>query len=142
MEEKFNIINNNDEALLESFFAEARTDVTDDGFVERVMAALPQRQTSFATLRRRSRLADIIGAIVLVLGVALIFGNFLTTLDLEGFNFNPSAVLVNFMLFIHRLPEHFTAPSAQQLVSIAIATVVLMTLFIQQFATIIRKQLQ
>ena len=142
MEENINITNINDEALLESFFAEARTDVTDDGFVERVMAALPERQTSFATLRRWSRLADIIGAIVLVVGAALIFGNFLTTLNFEGFNFSPSAVLVNFMLFIHRLPEHFTAPNAQQLVSIAVAAVVLMTLFIQQFATIIRKQLQ
>lgn len=141
MKEKDNMMNINDEALLESFFAEARTDVTDDGFVERVMAALPERQTSFATLRRWSKATDIVGGIVLAVGAALIVGNYLSTVYADGFSFSLSAVLVNAMLFLHRLPEHIMMPSLQQLLSVAAAAVVLMTLFIQQFATIIRKQL-
>ena len=131
----------NDEQLLESFFKEyreARQPIADDGFTERVMSALPQREAAFS-LRRYSLWLNVIG-VVGVIGLMIYLGFFTSTWDLlQGFltritvgmmTYDYDGLLVRLMLFLHRLPD--LLPSAPQLTAIAISTIVLMTLGIDR----------
>ena len=124
-----------DDQLLESFFAEARTPLPDDGFVERVVAALPEHRASFITLRS----FNVVGVVAVVIVSAILFSNYITTLHVADFSFNFSSLFVNCVLFLHRLPDYIPRLNFEQIVGIAVATVVLMTLFIQQFATMLHK---
>ena len=131
----------NDEQLLESIFKEyreARQPIADDGFTERVMSALPQREAAFS-LRRYSLWLNVIG-VVGVIGLMIYLGFFTSTWDLlQGFltritvgmmTYDYDGLLVRLMLFLHRLPD--LLPSAPQLTAIAISTIVLMTLGIDR----------
>lgn len=131
----------NDEQLLESFFKEfreARQPIADNGFTERVMSALPQREAAFS-LRRYSLWLNVIG-VVGVIGLMIYLGFFTSTWDLlQGFftriavgmmTYDYDGLLVRLMLFLHRLPD--LLPSAPQLTAIAISTIVLMTLGIDR----------
>ena len=128
-----------DDQLLESFFAEARTSMADDGFVERVMAALPEKETSFITLRRWSTVINVVGALAVFVVSTILLGNYLSTLHIADFSFNLSALFVNSVLFLHRLPDYIPSLSFQQIVAIAVATIVLMTLFLQQLSSLLHK---
>lgn len=128
-----------DDQLLESFFAEARTPLPDDGFVERVMAALPEHRTSFITLRSLSKIINVVGIVAVFVVSAILFSNYITTLHVADFSFNLSSLFVNSILFLHHLPDYIPRLNFEQIVGIAVATVVLMTLFIQQFATMLHK---
>lgn len=128
-----------DDQLLESFFAEARTPLPDDGFVERVVAALPEHRASFITLRSLSKFINVVGVVAVVIVSAILFSNYITTLHVADFSFNFSSLFVNCVLFLHRLPDYIPRLNFEQIVGIAVATVVLMTLFIQQFATLLHK---
>lgn len=131
----------NDEQLLDSFFKEfkeARQPIADDGFTERVMSALPQREAVFS-LRRYSLWLNVVG-VVGVIGLMIYLGFFTSTWELlQGFfthllvtamTYDYDALLVRLMLFLHRLPG--LLPSAPQLTAIVISTIVLMTLGIDR----------
>lgn len=128
-----------DDQLLESFFAEARTPLPDDGFVERVMAALPEHRTSFITLRSLSKIINVVGIVAVFVVSAILFSNYITTLHVADFSFNLSSLFVNSILFLHHLPDYIPRLNFEQILGIAVATVVLMTLFIQQFASMLHK---
>lgn len=127
-----------EEQLLESFFAEARQPIADDGFTERVMNALPARSATF-TLHRYSLWLNIIAAVG-ILALLIYFGFFTRTWTfLQGLmahivvgtlSFDYDGLLVQAMLFLHRLPEML--PSAPQLTAIAITTIVFMTMGIKR----------
>lgn len=133
-----------DEQLLNDFFAEARQPIADDGFTERVMSALPERAAATGlaeTLRlRRWSLWLNIMAVVGVIGMLVYLGVFTRTWTfLQGLlarivvgilSYDYDGLLVQAMLFLHRLPEML--PSSTQLIALALTTVILMTLAIER----------
>lgn len=130
----------NEEQLLNAFFAEARQPIADDGFTERVMSALPARSEAFA-LHRYSRWLNIIAAVGVV-ALLLYLGFFTRTWDflqsliahivVGTLSYDYDSLLVQAMLFLHRLPEML--PSAPQLTAIAVTTITLMTMGIKRLA--------
>lgn len=131
-----------DQSLLESFFAEARTPMPDDGFVERVMEALPERRTSLVTLSSLSRYINIVGAVAVLVLTVILLGNYISSLPTADFSFSLSALFVNSVLFMHRLFGYIPHLDFQQVVGIAAATILLMTLFIQRCANLMNKTVQ
>ena len=135
----FEDIFDEDQSLLNSFFDAARTDVPDDGFTERVMAALPERRAAFVTLSNLSQHINIVAAVAVFVITAILLGNYISTLSAPDISFNLSALFVNSVLFTHRLFDNFPKLSSQQVVGLAAATIFLMTLFIQRCSTLIQK---
>ena len=139
-----------DEALLNAFFAEARTPIADNGFTDRVMDALIQRSwQEVATeaveeeeerLRRWSEMLNITGALA-CLALLFYLGFFVRIWDsLHTFiyqavawvmTFDIDNMLVHLMLFLHRLPEML--PSPTQLFALGVAFVILMILAVRRF---------
>lgn len=138
----FEDIFDEDQSLLESFFAEARTPMPDDGFVERVMEALPERRTSLVTLSSLSRYINIVGAVAVFVLTVVLLGNYISSLPTADFSFSLSALFVNSVLFMHRLFGYIPHLDFQQVVGIAAATILLMTLFIQRCANLMNKTVQ
>ena len=134
----------NDEQLLESFFKEVKAasrPLADDGFTERVMAALPERQSSVAAENARLRhwsvglnVVGIVAAILLLIRLGLfgrIQGAFETGLlhiiaALRAFD--PDALLVHAMLFLRHLPDLLPTPSQLIILTIATVTISAMTI--------------
>ena len=135
-----------DEALIASFFAEHREPITDNGFTERVLSALPQRENaSWAEamrLRRWSLWLNVLGTIagiglLIYLGVFTEWMQFLQHLSnrlISGvLYFDYSNLLVQFMLFLHRLRE--LMPSPTQLLAIALTSMILTAVGIKRVVT-------
>ena len=135
-----------EEALIASFFAEHKETIADDGFTERVMRALPERENaSWAEamrLRRWSLWLNVLGTIVgigllIYLGVFTEWLQFLQHLSnrlIAGIiHFDYEQLLVQFMLFLHRLPE--LLPSPTQLLAIAITSMILTAVGIKRVVT-------
>ena len=145
-----------DEQLLESFFADARTAMPDDGFANRVMTAIetleaqqatatavpltsqaasasPAAEHSLSTAQRALQLLNVVAAIVAAL--LLLRAGY----DLCVFisNIQLSDILVNVMLGLHRLRDIFASPNFSLLGTTAIVLIVLMTLTIQLCSTLI-----
>ena len=127
---------NNDEVLLSKFFAEHHEPIADNGFTERVLAALPERENACLAetmrLRRWSLWLNVFG-IVAGLGLLIYLGVFGMAWDglMTFFNriyvgvitFDFESLLVDLMLFLHRLPE--LLPSTSQLLVISATTLLL-----------------
>lgn len=129
-----------EEQLLESFFAEAREPIADDGFTERVMNALPAR-SAVSRLRRYSfwlNVAGVVSAVALLIYLGFFtrtwefLHGLMARLVVSTLSYDYDGLLVQVMLFLHRLPEML--PSAPQLTAIAVTTIVLMTMGIKRLA--------
>ena len=127
-----------EEQLLDAFFAEARQPIADDGFTERVMSALPARSVAYS-LRRYSFWLNFLGgvgiaALLIYLGFFTRTWAFLHELMMRivvgTITFDFDGLLVQFMLFLHRLPE--LLPPLPQLTAIVITTIVFMTMCIER----------
>lgn len=127
-----------DEALLQRFFAEAaQTSIADDGFTERVMAALPARQGQ--RLRLWSRWLNVVCA-VSCLALLLWLGFFPSlwqslhhaadTLVMRLLTFDVGSLLVWLMLQLRHLSE--VLPSPQQLLTLCLGSATLLVLGILQ----------
>lgn len=130
-----------DEQLLHDFFAAHRQTLPADGFTERVLAALPQQQPQALRLRRWNWLLNGIACVAVL--VMLFAGDFfgwlrgammsITERMLAGvIAFDWDTLLVQTMLFLHRLPQ--LLPSAQQLLALALVTLILVPLGLQKLA--------
>lgn len=125
----------NDEQLLRDFFAEHRETIADNGFTERVLAALPEQQEEAARLRRWNLALNGIGIVAAVV-MMIAFGTFgwlrtammsMARRVLVGIvNFDWDALLVQFMLLLHRLPEML--PSPQQMLALVLVLISLTVL--------------
>ena len=125
----------NDEQLLRDFFAEYRQTIADNGFTERVLSALPRQQEEAVRLRRWNLALSgigIVAAVVMVIALGT-FGWLRTALVsmaqrvLVGIvNFDWDALLVQFMLLLHRLPEML--PSPQQMLALVLVLISLTVL--------------
>lgn len=135
------------ERMLSQFFADARHPVTDDGFTVQVMERVEALQVSAAMHQHSAtrwlrqwnimlNIAGVLGGIVLLVG----FGFFSKAWDaiqngihsvLVGImTFDPSELLVQLMLFMHRLPE--LLPSPTQLLALELALCILLVLGVQK----------
>jgi len=135
-----------DEALLNSFFAERRQVIADNGFTERVMAALPERKDARVAeamrLRRWSQWLNIF-AIVAILALLIGLGFFGSVWEylqagavqivLSIMHYDYDGLLVQTMLFLHRLPGML--PSATQLVAIVASLMILTALSVKKMAS-------
>ncbi len=142
-----------DEQLLESFFADAHSAQPDDGFTDRVMAAIETidvQQTAAAAETAPASAALSVAPTLsvarfglrgLYVVAAIIAAGLLLRAGYDLFvfiaNIHLSDALVGLMLGIHRLRDAIAPPTPSQLVSPAIALVVLMTLTIQRCSTLI-----
>ncbi len=131
----------NDELLLKEFFAAHSETIADNGFTERVLAALPQEQEGAVRLRQWNLVLNGTG-ILAVVGMLVAFGTFgwvrtamvgLARRMLMGIaNFDWDALLVQSMLFLHRLPE--LLPSAQQMLALELVLISLTVLAAERLA--------
>ena len=131
----------NDELLLKEFFAAHSETIADNGFTERVLAALPQEQEEAVRLRQWNLVLNGTG-ILAVVGMLVAFGTFgwvrtamvgLARRMLMGIaNFDWDALLVQSMLFLHRLPE--LLPSAQQMLALELVLISLTVLAAERLA--------
>ena len=131
----------NDELLLKEFFAAHSETIADNGFTERVLAALPQEQEGAVRLRQWNLVLNGTG-ILAVVGMLVAFGTFgwvrtamvgLARRMLMGIaNFDWDALLVQSMLFLHRLPE--LLPSAQQMLALVLVLISLTVLAAERVA--------
>ena len=131
----------NDELLLKEFFAAHSETIADNGFTERVLAALPQEQEGAVRLRQWNLVLNGTG-ILAVVGMLVALGTFgsvrtamvgLARRMLMGIaNFDWDALLVQSMLFLHRLPE--LLPSAQQMLALELVLISLTVLAAERLA--------
>ena len=134
-----------DEALLNAFFAEHRWPIADDGFTERVMAALPLRDTVVAEQLRLHRwslglnIFGIVAVIALLMGLGF-FSRAWEFLHTDALHFlvgilhiDYDGLLVQVMLFMHRLPENL--PSVTQLAAIVLTLMILTGLAVKKLAS-------
>ena len=132
----------NDDALLQSFFQEHAEPIADNGFTERVVAALPQRRTAAMRLRRWSvglNLAALVGSIILLitlgafstLRTAVVSAIWSAITGLLSFDWD--ALLVQAMLFLHNLPD--LLPNSTQLVGIMLSLMILTGLSVKKLAS-------
>lgn len=131
----------NDELLLKEFFAAHSETIADNGFTERVLAALPQEQEGAVRLRQWNLVLNGTG-ILAVVGMLVAFGTFgwvrtamvgLARRMLMGIaNYDWDALLVQSMLFLHRLPE--LLPSAQQMLALELVLISLTVLAAERLA--------
>ena len=131
----------NDELLLKEFFAAHSETIADNGFTERVLAALPQEQEGAVRLRQWNLVLNGTG-ILAVVGMLVALGTFgsvrtamvgLARRMLMGIaNFDWDALLVQSMLFLHRLPE--LLPSAQQMLALVLVLISLTVLAAERVA--------
>ena len=141
---KFNDIS--DEALLRDFFGDRTEHIEDGGFTERVVAALPQRQTAWVTenlrLRRWSaalNLTALVGGIILLFtldafgSVRAAVGAAIQRTVMGLLTFDWGALLVQTMLFFHRLPE--LLPNATQLAGIMLSLMILTAMSVKKLAS-------
>ena len=140
-DDKYIQVGNDDDALLDVFFASNTEKIADDGFTERVMAAVAAQKTEVEgpCLRCWSIGLNIVAALasIMLLVHAGFFGMIVEFLRkavmrvVVGFmSIDLDSLLVQTLLFVHRLPEML--PSATQVLAIGMATIVVMTLGIQQ----------
>lgn len=140
-DDKYIQVGNDDDALLDVFFASNTEKIADDGFTERVMAAVAAQKTEVEgpCLRCWSIGLNIVAALasIMLLVHAGFFGMIVEFLRkavmrvVVGFmSIDLDSLLVQTLLFVHRLPEML--PSATQMLAIGMATIVVMTLGIQQ----------
>ena len=141
MKEPYNI--RNDEALLEKFFSSHAEHIADNGFTERVVLALPEREPGWVTANLQLRywsiglnVVAVVGALILLFSLDF-FGTLLTImipaaerLLASVMNLDWEALLVQTMLFLHRLPE--VMPSPLQLSAIVLASLILLPLCIKK----------
>lgn len=131
----------NDELLLKEFFAAHSETIADNGFTERVLAVLPQEQEGAVRLRQWNLVLNGTG-ILAVVGMLVALGTFgsvrtamvgLARRMLMGIaNFDWDALLVQSMLFLHRLPE--LLPSAQQMLALVLVLISLTVLAAERVA--------
>ena len=131
----------NDELLLKEFFAAHSETIADNGFTERVLAALPQEQEGAVRLRQWNLVLNGTG-ILAVVGMLVALGTFgsvrtamvgLARRMLMGIaNFDWDALLVQSMLFLHRLPE--LLPSAQQMLALELVLISVTVLAAERLA--------
>ena len=124
-----------DEKLVEAFFRTHHEEIADNGFSERVMAAIAQLHTQAAMVSRETvrlkrwslwlNIVAGIGTLALLLRYDL-WGHLWRWIQM----FDSDDLLVAVMLFLHQLTK--LMPSTTQLLTIALTTVILMTLVIRR----------
>ncbi|MBP5770374.1 MAG: DUF5056 domain-containing protein [Bacteroidaceae bacterium] len=126
-----------DEQLIINFFDQHREPIEDNGFTSRVLNALPLSENSWQSetirLRRWSLLLNVFGVAAGFL-VLIYFGGFSLVWDgldnlsnrlLVGIlTFDYDNILVQAMLYLHRLPDML--PSSTQLLAL-VATILILT---------------
>ena len=136
-----------DQELLDRFFAEAHTPVADDGFSTRVMqqitalrtAQAPARASSLSLLTRWNFWLNTITAVsgILLLFQLGFFGqawewicSFFHRIVVGILTFDPYDLLVQALLFLHRLPD--LLPSSVQLSTLGLSVLVFLGLGAQR----------
>ncbi len=129
---------NTDEALLHRFFAEHTEPIADNGFTERVVFALHERQAASdpceecVHLRMWSRWLNIFGAVAgMGLLIALDFFPQMWALMMDTatriasylLSFDADSLLVQLMLLLHQLPQ--LLPSPTQLLGLFLTSLIL-----------------
>ena len=119
-----------DNELLNSFFNEAKQPIADDGFTERVMAALPARSSAIniRTLHTLLNVASVIASLALFIYIFTdsqfhILTNMPSTTTLFD---AADGMLVRLLLFIRQLPE--LLPSVPQIVAL-VALLAILTIY-------------
>lgn len=134
-----------DDALLKQFFGQHTETIADDGFSSRVVAALPRRAdirlVENLRLRRWSLALDI-AAVVAALALLISMGFFASVQDqllalaqravTSLLSFDVDALLVQLMLFLHRLPA--ALPSSTQVLALLLTSLILLPLGIRETA--------
>ncbi len=134
-----------DETLLQQFFAEHRQAVADNGFTERVMAVLPEREDEEILLLRRWRwvLDSLVALCILILLVSLtlhywegmqagairIMGGSITLFHSMSSLMEPDNLLVRLILFMRNLLNWL--PSPTQLLALFLTTLVLLPITVK-----------
>jgi len=132
-----------DDELLDAFFNEHKETIADNGFCERVLQGLPERENVESVESqqlRRWRIGLNLFGVAAVVGLLVYFGFFSQLWDFQqgvaahfisqAMNFDFNSLLVKLMLMLHRLPE--LLPSPTQIVTIAVAILVLTTATVKQ----------
>ena len=134
-----------DETLLRQFFAEQRQAVADNGFTERVMAVLPERDDAEFLLLRRWRwiLDSLVALCVIILlasltihfwegmqsGATRILGGSITLFHSMSSLMEPDNLLVRLILFLRNLLDWL--PSPTQLLALFLTILVLLPITVK-----------
>ena len=128
-----------DKELLARFFADHKEVIEDNGFTERVLNALPEREADSFPLALQQRHWSMIlnvSGIIAVFALLIHLGFFSRVwaalqaitdrIVMSILHFDTDDLLVQLMLFIYRLPEQLPSPSQLLVMAIGLTTILVL----------------